>query len=223
MPRDNVAVATFLENKMTGARLLVTNVHVFWNPDYRDVKVIQVAMLLEELKKLADAFAEKNVETTANRDNTPHLKYDNGLQIPLIICGDFNSTADSGVYELLDRGALTHDHDDLNGRKYGDFTAEGISHPFQLKSAYSPKDLSFTNYTPGFMGMIDYIWYSTNLLETISLLGDVDRKYMDRIPGFPNAHFPSDHIALMAKFKLKPRKEPVVKPPPPNFGNGNRK
>lgn len=192
MPRDNVAVATFLENKTTGARLLITNVHVFWNPDYRDVKVIQVAMLLEELKKLADGFAAEDRETPANKLSTPHQTYEDGLQIPLVICGDFNSTADSGVYELLDRGKLTHDHDDLNGRAYGDFTVDGISHPFNLKSAYSPKDLCFTNYTPGFFGMIDYIWYSQNLLETISLLGDIDKKYMERVPGFPNAHFPSE-------------------------------
>jgi CCR4-NOT transcription complex subunit 6 len=68
-------------------------------------------------------------------------------------------------------------------------------------------DLTFTNYTPTFSGVIDYIWYSTNSLEAIELLGPPDYQYLKRVPGFPSYHFPSDHIQLMAEFVFKARKE----------------
>ena len=52
------------------------------------------------------------------------------------------------------------------------FFIYGMSHPFKLKSAYNtPEELSFTNYTPSFSGIIDYIWYSTNSLVVRELLG----------------------------------------------------
>ncbi len=97
----------------------------------------------------------------------------------------------------------------------GNFTRDGMAHPFSLKSSYANiGELSFTNYTPGFTGVIDYIWYSTNTLHVTGLLGEVDKDYLRRVPGFPNYHFPSDHLALLAEFMVKPRKEKraVVEP-----------
>lgn len=86
-----------------------------------------------------------------------------------------------------------------------------MAHPFSLKSSYSSiGELSFTNYTPGFTGVIDYIWYSTTALQVAGLLGEVDQEYLKRVPGFPNYHFPSDHLALYAQFVVKGRKEKKV-------------
>ncbi len=129
---------------------------------------------------------------------------------------------DSGVYELLAQGSIPPDHSDLGTHQYGNFTRDGIEHPFSLKSAYSalnntPEHLPFTNYTPEFIGVLDYIWYSTNSLELTALLGPVDPDYMKRVPGFPNYHFPSDHLSLLAEFSVKGRKEKKILPEP-DFG-----
>lgn len=226
MPKDNIAVISFLENKQTGSRMIVANVHIFWDPQYRDVKLVQVAMLMEELSKFADKWAKmprSSNKTGINKselaDDMPAPTYATGASIPLIICGDFNSIADSGVYELLSRGVVASDHDDLKDRVYGNFTRDGMSHPFSLKSSYSNiGELKFTNYTPGFTGVIDYIWYTMNNLNVSGLMGDVDIEYLARVPGFPNVHFPSDHILLQAEFTVKPPRKEIVKPPPPDFG-----
>lgn len=229
MPRDHIAVVVFLENRMTGSRLIVANGHIYWDPHYVDVKVIQVAIMLEQIAKLADKYArfppEKNKEpfkfaNGGSEDGeeaveevkpAPSQHYDNGGDIPLIICGDFNSDPSSGIYKLLSEGVMAPDHRDLAGRKYGIFTRDGITHPFSLKSAYSHiNELDFTNYTPGYSAVIDYIWYSTNTLQVKTLLGNVDRQYMQRVPGFPNWHFPSDHLALLSEFTVKGRKEKKV-------------
>lgn len=226
MPRDNIAVAAFLENRQTGARLIVVNAHVYWDPAFKDVKVVQAAILMEQIQKLAEKYVgwppctDKAPYRYANGDKegesepepppepAPSQTYSKVEQIPLVLCGDFNSTPDSGVYELIAHGLLSNDHSDLGTYNYGHFTKNGMSHPFALKSSYSNiGELSFTNYTPGFTGVIDYIWYSTTALNATGLLGEVDREYMQRVPGFPNYHFPSDHLALLAEFTFKGRKE----------------
>lgn len=228
MPRDHIAVITFFENRTTGSRVIVVNAHVFWDPAYKDVKVVQVAILMESITKLAERYArwpactDKMLYRYTNGDEdggqaqealepAPSMEYSTGAQIPLVVCGDFNSTPGSGVYDLISHGTLSNSHTDLGTRKYGNFTRDGMTHPFSLKSAYaSIGELSFTNYTPGFTGVIDYVWYSTNALQVTGLLGEVDKEYLQRVPGFPNYHFPSDHLALLAEFAVKGRKEKKV-------------
>jgi len=240
MPRDDIAVIAFLENRATGSRLIVGNVHIFWNPVYTDVKLVQVAILMESIAKFASKWAKMpactdkvlyrfasgdDEEGNATPDATqvppgPSMEYADGASIPLLLCGDFNSMPDSGIYNLITKGSMSNQHEDLGGRKYGNFTRDGISHPFSLKSSYSSiGELSFTNYVSSFCGVLDYIWYSTNTLQVVGLLGDIDKEYLKRVPGFPNYHFPSDHIALFAQYIVKGRKEKkqVVEP---DFGQG---
>ena len=243
MPRDHIAVITFFENLMTGTRIIVANAHMFWDPVYADVKLIQMAILMESISKLAEKYARwppvknkkpfpKDEEDDSNTDDAssepqaeplPSMEYSSKTQIPLLVLGDLNSAMDSSVYALLAKGRIPKDHSELASFKYGNFTRDGIEHPFSLRSSYSnldgtPDGLTFTNYTPGFVGHIDHIWYSTNTLENTSLLGPVDPEYMKRVPGLPNYHFPSDHIALLAEFAVKgARKEKKIVEP--DFGN----
>lgn len=237
MPRDDIGVLAFLENRATGSRLIVGNVHVFWNPAFTDVKLVQVAILMEAITKFANKWAkfpactdkvvyrftngdgEDGKEPDATAEPGPSKEYADGSHIPLLLCGDFNSLPNSGIYDLIVQGVLPNSHVDLGSRKYGNFTRDGISHPFSLKSSYSAVgELSFTNYTPSFVGVLDYIWYSTNTLQVLGLLGDIDKDYLQRVPGFPNYHFPSDHVALYAQYMVKSRKEKKVTET--DFGQG---
>ena len=225
MPRDNISVVAFLENRYTGARFMIGNAHIYWDPVYEDVKLVQVAILMEQISKKSEewsmrpactdktAFRHSGVEgeEDTTQDITaepgPSLEYTSGTQIPLIVCGDFNAAVGSGVYDLITKGELAGNHKDLANRSYGNFTRDGMYHPFKLKSAYSIiGELKFTNYTPNFTGVLDYIWYSANAMEVKGLLGNVDEQYLRRVPGFPNAHFPSDHLALKAEFAIQPQK-----------------
>ncbi|KZF25029.1 glucose-repressible alcohol dehydrogenase transcriptional effector [Xylona heveae TC161] len=227
MPRDNIAVVVFLENRATGTRFIVVNAHMHWDPAYNDVKLVQVAILLEQVAKLSEKYAKwppvidkaafklsddseegKQSEPEPPQELAPSAQYSTGVQIPLIVSGDYNSTTDSGAYDLLAHGQLSKSHPDLANRGYGNFTREGMAHPFNLKSSYSNVgELSFTNYTPGFTEVVDYIWYSTNALQVTGLLGEVDKEYLRKVPGFPNYHFPSDHLALLSEFMVKERRE----------------
>lgn len=228
--KDNIAVVVFLENRLTGSRLIVVNAHIHWDPAYKDVKLIQAAILMEEVTNLSKKYAKMAAcadktafrfsepeDGTGSQNRTtaaepaPSMEYASGDEIPLLICGDFNSSPDSAVYDLLAHGGLIEEHPDLEKRLYGNLSRSGMSHPFSLRSAYnSIGELGFTNYTPSFTDIIDYIWYSSNALQVTGLLGDVDKEYLQRVPGFPNYHFPSDHLALFAEFSIKGKKGKFV-------------
>lgn len=241
MPKDNIGIVCFFESRYTGARIIVANTHLAWEPTLADVKLVQTAILMEHVTKLADkyvrwpALKEKKMlrapleegETRApERDPMPSQEYRNITEIPLLVCGDYNSTADSSVYELLSKGRVLPTHSDFGNHQYGSFTRDGVEHPFSMRSAYvhldkTENELAFTNYVPGFAEVIDYIWYSTNNLEVVELLGPPDKEHLKRVPGFPNYHFPADHIQIMAEFVIKARKEKkaVVEP---DFGSSSK-
>jgi CCR4-NOT transcription complex subunit 6 len=245
MPRDQMAIVTFFENRATGSRVIIANGHLYWDPAFPDVKLIQTAILTDSVTKYAEKYArwpackdkktykisEEGVDVETPTEDAvepaPSMEYTSKTQLPLIMCVDLNSTVDSSPYDLLSKGRVGPDHEDLSGFQYGNFTRDGIEHPFSLRSAYSilddtPEKLTFTNYTPGFVGVIDHIFYSTNALEVTSLLGAVDAEYMKRVPGFPNYHFPSDHLSLLAEFAVKPRKEKKAHAEP-DFGPNRRR
>ncbi|CAO3654610.1 unnamed protein product [Mucor fragilis] len=198
MNKDNVAILAVFEDINTNQRTLLANSHLHWDPSDADVKLVQVGVLMEEMSK----FASKHCASSCAID-----------KLPTIICGDFNSDPQSGVYEFLSKGVIQQNHNDFGNHSYGTYTTEGLSHPLSLKSAYSNVgELPFTNYTPGYKGALSYIWYTSTTLDAISLLGPIDPDYLTKVVGFPNAHFPSDHIPIMAEFKFRPQhKKEIVK------------
>lgn len=212
--KDHIAVVCLLEDKHTGTRYVIANAHIHWDPAYRDVKLVQVALLVEEIEKMASAFARYPPPAGM----AP--KYSDGSKIPVIVSGDFNSVPDSGLYEFLQNGVLSADHEDFMKHVYGRYTEEGLRHRLGLKSAYSTGQggeiLPMTNFTPSFKGTIDYVWYSTATVAVNAVLGEVDREYLDKVVGFPNAHYPSDHVCLMCEFRVKSgsKTTPTIPPTP---------
>jgi CCR4-NOT transcription complex subunit 6 len=92
--RDNIAVGVVLETvlsendtKTTPRRLLVTNVHMHWDPVHTDVKLVQSVMLMEEIHKYSQQFLREHP--------------DGSTSLPLVLCGDFNSLPGSLVYQFL--------------------------------------------------------------------------------------------------------------------------
>ncbi|KAG9253050.1 Endonuclease/exonuclease/phosphatase [Emericellopsis atlantica] len=228
MPKDNIAVVCFFESRLTGARIMLINAHLTWDVALADVKLIQTGILMEHVTKLAEKYArwpavkDKKMIVLPRDDDAeapppqaepgPSQEYRTNTEIPLLVCGDLNSTADSSVYDLLSKGHVPPDHPELSKYQYGNFTRDGIEHPFSLRDAYAhtrntADEMPFTNYTPGFTDVIDYIWYSTNSLEVVSVLGPPDREYLSRIPAFPYWHYPADHIQIMSEFVIKSRKD----------------
>lgn len=211
--KDNVALIVVLEAKFNnqgvdnpGKRQLVcvANTHVNVQQDLKDVKLWQVHTLLKGLEKIA-----------ASAD------------IPMLVCGDFNSIPGSAPHALLALGKVDPMHPDLAVDPLGILRpAAKLSHTLPLVSAYSSfarigvglgfeqqkrrvdpttNEPLFTNCTRDFIGTLDYIFYSADTLTVESLLELLDEDSLRKDTALPSPEWSSDHIALLAEFRCKPR------------------
>ncbi|KNC50185.1 CCR4-Not complex subunit Ccr4 [Thecamonas trahens ATCC 50062] len=188
LTRDNIALILTLRSNADGHVVVVSNTHVHFDPKYADVKVIQVQMLLEATASKVEALTEAT-----------------GTKPYAVVCGDFNSLPESGVYKLLKTGFLKASHEDMLGYSYGSLSKTGIKHRLSLNSAYASilnEELPFTNYTPLFKGVIDYIWVDSELVTEAVLEGLTNEEARKGI-ALPNAHHPSDHIPLACKIRIE--------------------
>ncbi|XP_024968489.1 carbon catabolite repressor protein 4 homolog 1-like isoform X3 [Cynara cardunculus var. scolymus] len=211
--KDNVALIVVLEAKFNnqgvdnlGKRQLVcvANTHVNVQHDLKDVKLWQVHTLLKGLEKIA-----------ASAD------------IPMLVCGDFNSVPGSAPHALLAIGKVDPMHPELAVDPLGILRpASKLTHTLPLVSAYSSfarigvghgyeqqkrrvdpntNEPLFTNCTRDFIGTLDYIFYSADSLSVESLLELVDEDSLRKDTALPSPEWSSDHIALLAEFRCKPR------------------
>ncbi|EXB86892.1 hypothetical protein L484_007315 [Morus notabilis] len=241
--KDNVALIVVLEAKFSnqgadnpGKRqlLCVANTHVNVHQDLKDVKLWQVHTLLKGLEKIA-----------ASAD------------IPMLVCGDFNSVPGSAPHALLAMGKVEPLHPELAVDPLNILRPHSkLIHQLPLVSAYSSfarpgvglaleqqrrrldpstNEPLFTNCTRDFIGTLDYIFYTGELseinffwlvnfcffiaymciifyfvasadsLSVESLLELLDEESLRKDTALPSPEWSSDHIALLAEFRCKPR------------------
>jgi len=94
---------------------------------------------------------------------------------------------------------------------------KNLLNPFRLKSAYALSDgvgeeLPFSNVTREFVGLLDYVFYDTSIVEQVGRLY-VPKSFREmNTDGIPNGHlipsdrWPSDHLAVGARLRLKGKK-----------------
>ncbi|XP_022766389.1 carbon catabolite repressor protein 4 homolog 1-like [Durio zibethinus] len=200
--KDNVALIVILEAIRNSrisddfqSRICVANTHIHANTELPDVKLYQVANLVCGLEKISQS------------------------KIPILICGDVNSPPASDPHMLLVTGRI----DSVSGEEtdpLGIYQILKLKHSLALVSAYASffhstgieaKQLNrmnpdnheplFTHYTPRSVGTLDYILYTADSLTVEGLLELLDSESVG--VGLPSPLWSSDHIALMASFRLK--------------------
>ncbi|KAF8085221.1 hypothetical protein N665_0676s0033 [Sinapis alba] len=211
--KDNVALIVVLEAKfgnqaadIPGKRqlLCVANTHVNVSHELKDVKLWQVHTLLKGLEKIA-----------ASAD------------IPMLVCGDFNTVPASPPHSLLALGKVDPMHPDLMVDPLGILRPHTkLTHQLPLVSAYSSfarmggsltaeqqrrrmdpasNEPLFTNCTRDFIGTLDYIFYTADTLTVESLLELLDEESLRKDTALPSPEWSSDHIALLAEFRCMPK------------------
>jgi len=196
LSKDNIAqlvVLEFIHPSTRGGReinqVCIANTHLYSNKDFPDVKLWQAWQLLQELESFI-----------IGRGN-----------LPLVICGDFNSTPDTAVYDLLSRQTVHPGHPDVNVATNDDIPnvlpdAMNITHSFQLGSAYQSvmgEEPWTTNYTLNFKGVLDYIWYSAPNLMPLSIAPVPDEQQLTKHgEALPSTEFSSDHIMLISDMQI---------------------
>jgi CCR4-NOT transcription complex subunit 6 len=213
--KDNVALIVVLEAKEHEGQeaplqgqskrqlLCVANTHIHANPELKDVKLWQVHTLLKGLEKIA-----------ASAD------------IPMLVAGDFNSVPGSCPHSLLATGRVDPAHPELATDPLGILRpATKLQHQLPLVSAYgafarvpgptgeglrrkidpATQEPLFTNCTRDFLGTLDYIFYTADSLQPEALLELLNEEDLRKDTGLPSPEWSSDHIALLAEFRYKPR------------------
>lgn len=198
LSKDNVAQLVVLELAQPSMRssrdqvnqICVANTHLYSNKDFPDVKLWQTWQLLQELETFV---------------------LSRGTQLPLLICGDFNSTPDTAVYDLLSRQAVHPGHPDVNVNTDDSIPnilpdAMNITHSFQMGSSYQTvmgDEPKVTNFTTNFKGVLDYIWYSATNLRPLSAAPVPDEAVLTRNgEALPSTEFSSDHIMLISDMQI---------------------
>ena len=103
MDRDNIGLIVALEPKQYGKQsnkpvIFIANTHLLFNRKRGDIKLLQLARLLSEIDELAKIHSYLPQKAT-NED----------MYSPIILCGDFNSTPFSPLYDFLTKGRLKYE------------------------------------------------------------------------------------------------------------------
>jgi len=193
LSKGNIALAVILEDlhikathqsQATGTNgghvLCVVNTHILCDPGSADVKLWQAHLLLQTLKTMSISG-----------------------NMPLLICGDFNSTPESAVYEYLRRGTVRQDHEDLRNDPVGLMKQLTLRHSQPMATAYETcngREAQYTNYTEEFKGTLDYIWFSPEALAVLAISQVDDEPQLTQETALPSSTRPSDHVSLVATF-----------------------
>ena len=181
LSRGNVALFTLLEDTRHGGRpLVVANTHITADVDAGDVKIWQTQTLLECLHDWV--IRSSSLHTTT----------------PVILCGDFNSTPDSSVYELLMQGHVSHEIEDPFA-----IVPHPLGHSLPLRSVHQAvvgHEAQVTNFTSRFSGTLDYICFTTSALRALAVSNGYSYEELSRDVAVPSPTQPSDHVLTVGVF-----------------------
>ncbi|KAF8398756.1 hypothetical protein HHK36_014614 [Tetracentron sinense] len=179
LKRDCVGImAAFKLGDPSHHLVIVANTHLYWDPEWADVKLAQAKYLLVRL-------AQFKATVTDKFDCTPSV----------IVAGDFNSIPGDEVYQYVVSGNSSSmpslDH------------SEKLPIPLCSVYAFIGGEPRYTNYTPDFTNTLDYIFFSpSGCLKPVSFLELPESDSTDVIGGLPNYHHPSDHLPIGADFEV---------------------
>jgi CCR4-NOT transcription complex subunit 6 len=132
-----------------------------------------------------------------------------GPHMPVIFCGDLNSTPDSAVYAIIKNGSVPKA--DLAARK---FPLIDWQQPFRtLKSAYEHSGEPMTNITENFSGCLDYIWFDSANVAVTKVLQNPTQEAscsnnIQEYGFLPSPTHPSDHLPLVAEIAFIKTQQP---------------
>ena len=190
----NMAVFSHLKHIETGDMLTVGSSHLYWDPAFPDIKLLQAYLLACESSDLSP----------------------NG---PLVIGADLNSIPHaSGVYELLmgsGKVPIHHKEHPVTYRSNSkNKTLKGVS-PEAVPELSNPSifrsgmkewlgsEPTHTNYTSSFKGCLDYIMLRGPLKVVGGEPLPLDSVLSSEV-ALPNSVIPSDHLPLTVDLEFSP-------------------
>ncbi|XP_043833600.1 2',5'-phosphodiesterase 12 [Dromiciops gliroides] len=173
-------VSVLQSTEDSSKKICVANTHLYWHPRGGHIRLIQMAVALNHLKHVTQVLYPG---------------------IPILFCGDFNSTPSTGMYSFVSTGSISEDHEDWTSNGEEERCNMSLTHPFRLKSACG--EPAYTNYVGGFHGCLDYIFIDFTALEVEQVIPMPSHEEVTTHQALPSVSHPSDHIALICDLKWK--------------------
>eukprot|EP01039_Chlorochromonas_danica_P000380 gene380-413_t len=218
--KSNSMVIVLLANKQTDQPIVVANTHLFWDPRREDIKAVQTAACMNAI----EAFLQE-----LHLEKTPNL--------PIVLCGDFNSVPvinhphsgdllASAPFQLLRNGALSSRHpqhpdswyrtlrDGATNPQLGDLKLSRQLDNLFDDDAFQGYRPHFTTKTDDFQGWVDHIWVNGGVnvtgvhLPTVSIK-DAQTLSGASFPPIPNQNHPSDHLPVGMICRINDDVQPV--------------
>ncbi|XP_042233315.1 2',5'-phosphodiesterase 12-like isoform X2 [Homarus americanus] len=184
--RSTTLQVCVLESVENPLRVIVVGVtHLYFHPDADHIRLLQAGICIQILKQVMTLYQTKYPDK----------------DVALIFCGDFNSTPEFEVYRLMTSQFVDFDDIDWSKKESEHVTGISLSHDLELESACGCPP--YTNYTTGFYGCLDYIFYQTDKFTVKQVIPMPTHEEVTEHIALPSITFPSDHIPLIADLEFK--------------------
>ncbi|XP_017758786.1 PREDICTED: 2',5'-phosphodiesterase 12-like [Eufriesea mexicana] len=181
--RNTIIQILILRSKENPEILVIGNTHLYFLPIADHVRLLQAYYGLLYLRTYAKRVKNENPE----------------CNVSILYCGDFNSTPDKGIYQLMTQNYITKDHSDWRADPTEMVQDVVLTHDLNLSSACGIPE--YTNFTATFSGCLDYIFYQTDYLAVEQVIPIPSKETLKTYTGLPSIVFPSDHLSLCVDLK----------------------
>ncbi|KAM3849795.1 2',5'-phosphodiesterase 12 [Diretmus argenteus] len=163
-------------------KICVANTHLYWHPKAGNIRLVQMEVALLHLSHVIAEVAPGT---------------------PLLFCGDFNSTPNSGLFQLVTQAVVPELHPDWSGAGPEEACSLELSSPFPplLSACGQP---AYTNYVGGFHGCLDYVFIEPDKMEVEQVIPLPSHQEVTTYQALPSVAHPSDHIALVCDLRWRP-------------------
>ncbi|XP_056686394.1 carbon catabolite repressor protein 4 homolog 5 isoform X2 [Spinacia oleracea] len=211
------------DSKMSKPRCLVVgNIHVLFNPNRGDIKLGQIRLFLEKAHRLSEEWGGIPVVLGGDFNSVPQsamYQYISSAKLDVLqqdrkrISGQIEKPL---CHSFLTKGTfrqkrLTYTWTDEELKlATGSEEVTCLQHSLNLRSAYLgvPGTVTtrdnlgeplVTSFHSKFMGTVDYIWHSDQLVP-VRVLETLPRNALEKMGGLPSKIWGSDHLALVCEF-----------------------
>ncbi|XP_068201007.1 2',5'-phosphodiesterase 12 [Palaemon carinicauda] len=187
--RSTVLQVSVLESVEDPSRIIVLgNTHLYFHPNADHIRILQGGICMQLLQQIICLYQTKSPEK----------------DVSLLFCGDFNSTPEFGIYRFMTTQLIDTEDVDWSSCPEECIKDVEIYHNFEMDSACGLP--AYTNYTVGFYGCLDYIFYQTDKFIVKKVIPMPTHEEVTEHTALPSITFPSDHIAIAADLEFLNRK-----------------
>ncbi|KAG0491426.1 hypothetical protein HPP92_004824 [Vanilla planifolia] len=209
--------------------LLVGNIHVLFNPNRGDVKLGQIRLLLERANTISQNWGNPSMVICGDLNSIPQSAIYQFISSPELDILKYERKKVSGQIELQSRIERHTSYKDGSSSiscmgkllRYswsdeeiciagGKRDCTLLQNPLKLSSAYTgvPGNLRtrdrngeplVTSFHSKFMGTVDYIWHSSDLLP-VRVLETLPINELKELGCLPCEKWGSDHLSLVCEF-----------------------